>query len=718
MTTNADLFTFARSDDKAKATLRIDASRSAADPVSPYLFGKFCEHLGHNIYQGMDAEILLNPTFARWVFNGGTDRVNGGMHAEYDPARIAQAATLRAQRFGLPDPGLLVEEYMDALAFGWFRLGTREEVRVSADVGPYGDRAQRIEVLQVPDGEPMGVAQWVYLPLHRTRGYTYRIVARAVAPVRMTISLAPADENGQPGAPLASDVIELGNDWATFEGTLQLPDGVSLDAEGRYRLSLVVEQSANLVIDRVLLYPDDHINYADPDIIRMLQDARLPLLRWPGGNFVSGYRWFPGVGPVDARPTLPNPAWESLEYNLYGTDEFLTYCKVVGCEPMICINAGDGTPEEAADWVEYCNGSVDTPMGRLRAENGHPEPYGVKLWEIGNELDGRHQVSWTTAGGYADRYNQFVKAMRAVDPDLRILACGFHTHILTDWNTALIDECADDLNTITHHVLNGGMVGERTDRVQLFHSFMGYAQPLRADYEALLDQMRAGGIDDPRVAITELQLFAHFQGTPGIGEQLSPATMPGNQTISEALYVATIIHECIRMGRTMEMITHSATVNHGGGLRKIRERVWGNPIHYGHVMLRELAEGTPVAVELSSDAFATNQSFSDGRMPPLDEVPAIDPMAVVSADGSKLILSMVHRSATTGPVEMSISLGDLSVQPEVEVVTLKGDEWWDANTEAQPERIVPQTASTTVKEGIVALTVAPYSLTRVTFTLA
>ena len=119
------------------------------------------------------------------------------------------------------------------------------------------------------------------------------------------------------------------------------------------------------MVDRVLVYPDDHIDHADPEVVNHLRRSGLPLLRWPGGNFASGYDWRDGVGTVDERPVRPNPVWDGLEYNLFGTDEFMRFCENVGCEPSLCVNAGDGTPEEAAAWVEYCNGSTETPLGAL-----------------------------------------------------------------------------------------------------------------------------------------------------------------------------------------------------------------------------------------------------------------------------------------------------------------------------------------------------------------
>jgi alpha-N-arabinofuranosidase len=722
-----NLLAFTPQSEGDRATLTVDCAQRSTYRVNPYLFGKFCEHLGHNIYNGMEAEILFNPTFGKWVFGaaGGDNRVNGGLNAEYDVAKIAGNVRVRAQHFGWPEPSPLLEDYLDACAYGWFRIGTREVVRTSADVNAHGARAQRVEVLRA-GAAPCGLGQWTYLPLHRTRRYEYRVVARAAQPVTVELALAvagvkadePMPREGQALGPVvARTTLALGRQWQTLTGTLEIPADAALDPAALYRLALTATAPANIVLDRVLLYPADHIHHADPDIIRLLREAKLPLLRWPGGNFVSGYHWREGVGPVDARQTLPNPAWESLEYNLFGTDEFLQFCRAVGCEPMICLNAGNGTPQEAAEWVEYCNGAATTPLGQLRAANGHPEPYGVKLWEIGNELDGRHQVSWTTPGGYADRYACFYEAMKAVDASIRIYACGYHRPLLVGqaWNSELIATAREKIECLTHHSLNGGLVNEETNRVELFHAFMGYAGALGKKYETLAEEMRAHGIATPRVAITELQLFSHFAGTVGIGTALSPATMPTPATMAEPLYLATILHESIRRQGLVEMITHSATVNHGGGLRKVRERVFANPVHYAHALEGVLAGGTPVAVTLHGPAFSTHMSFDNGAMPALTDVPALDPVAVLSADGKTLTLMVVHRSATTGPLTVTLALKGFAPQGQAKVTTLSSANWWDQNTLDAPTKIVPQEATLAVRDGQATITLPPYSLTRLVF---
>ena len=124
------------------------------------------------------------------------------------------------------------------------------------------------------------------------------------------------------------------------------------------------------------------------DVLEAAKDLRMPILRWPGGNFVSGYHWTDGIGPREERPRKTELAWFSEESNRFGTDEFIEYCRLMGTEPYICVNMGTGTMDEAQAWVEYCNGTSDTYWANLRRANGHEEPYNVKYWGLGNEMYG------------------------------------------------------------------------------------------------------------------------------------------------------------------------------------------------------------------------------------------------------------------------------------------------------------------------------------------
>jgi len=667
------------SDAAGRATIRVDRGRASGETVSPWLFAKFCEHLGANIYHGMEAQILLNGTFSRWRLSSGDGHPDGGVQEDGDRESIRRKIEQAYTQRGWPDPAAAAQAHFQGAAYGWAPVG---EVRLSPDVGPHGDRAQRIEA----QADEAGLAQWLWLPLHRTHSFGFRLVARAVAPVTMTIALGDSA-----GGPETTTTADLTTEWQTLTGELDLPGDAVPDAT--YRLALRLPAGANVVIDRLLLYPDDHLGGADPDIVRFLREAKLPLLRWPGGNFVSGYHWRDGVGPIDARPVLPNPAWGGTEFNTFGTAEFIGFCRLVGCEPLICVNAGNGTPQEAADWIEYCNGGPDTAMGKLRVEHGHPEPFNVRLWEIGNELWGRWQVGWTTAAGNADRYREFRRAMLQADPSIYLLGCGQGNAPLSDWNRTLIERAGPELRCITDHILTGGSVTTETDGEELAQAFFGQATVLEDQYAKLREQMLAAGCDDPKLAITELQLFAQFRGEVREGG-LSRATMPRQDSVAEALYFMTIAHAAIRLGGFVNMITHSATVNHAGGLRKSRERVWANPVHYAHQMGIALAGGEPLAVTTTCASYGTEHRY--GSIPPLQNVPLVDAVAVRQTDGT-LVVSVVNRSLE--PVAATLE----GVGTQATAMVLAGERFSDSNTIEAPERVVPRALEVVSQAGAIRL---------------
>ncbi|MFB6140689.1 MAG: alpha-N-arabinofuranosidase [Halosimplex sp.] len=559
-----DLLVHRATADDATADVTIDTDRRADYDVEPLLFAKFCEHLGNNIYHGMDAQILFNPVFGEWHFRG-SHVPSGGNGPTHDIDDIRETVEEHGRPLAYPestDTDALLDAYQRALAFGW--LPTEEDVAFSPDTGPSGNRAQRIET----ESAGAGVEQRTHLPLHRVDDYEFRCKVRAVEPTTARVTVATDG-----GDQLAAVELDVGEEWATVEGELELPSDV--DPDGVYRVSLTADEPAEFVVERLLLYPADHVDYADPEVVEFLRESDLTALRWPGGNFVSGYDWRDGVGPVDERPTNNNPNWEGLEYNLFGTDEFMRFCENVGCEPTICINAGDGTPAEAAEWVEYCNGDPEeTEMGRLRAEHGHPEPYDVTYWEVGNELWGQWQVRWTTATGNADRYQRYSEALLEADPGIKLTACGLETNddpgmgpLTTNgrWNDTLLERAGDDIRAISDHVLAGGQVSRDTDPRELFRAYMGFSEEFGEVFRGLEDRMREAGIDEPRFDLTELQIFAGLEGDTSEGgpagdddagesepggeesesetaeggaERLTEETLPTPVTISEALYNA------------------------------------------------------------------------------------------------------------------------------------------------------------------------------------
>src|SRR5919201_1212901 len=160
------------------------------------------------------------------------------------------------------------------------------------------------------------------------------------------------------------------------------------------------------------------------DVLEAARALRPPILRWPGGNFVSGYHWTDGIGPRDQRPRRLELAWHDEESNRFGTDEFIAYCRALGAEPYICINMGTGSLDEAQAWVEYCNGTGNSYWANQRRANGHPEPYRVRYWGLGNEMYGSWQIGAMSAEEYTAAGRRFAAIMHKTDPSIELVSCG------------------------------------------------------------------------------------------------------------------------------------------------------------------------------------------------------------------------------------------------------------------------------------------------------
>jgi len=682
-----------------KITVTSDGDSSS--PISSRITGKFCEHLRDNILNGMSAQILRNPTFADYPIATGWMTPDGVIARHNSPETIE-----REYRRMLADHGWegkeadkAVQSYFNGMAMWWIPSSSNKTVSYTPDTSYQvpGNRAQRI----ASDNDDFGVSQWTYLPLHRVRGYVAdawvrvrngRIFARLIHPE---------------GNRIVAETELTPCEGIRFRGEFSVPADDPDDA--LYRFDLVILSGEQMVVERVHLYPRDHTHYADPDVIRFLKESKLPLLRWPGGNFVSCYHWKDGVGPVEQRPTLPNYAWGGVEPNYFGTDEFIQFCADIECEPMICVNVGNGTPKEAAEWLEYCNGDISTPMGSLRAKYGHPEPYCVKLWEIGNEIWGRWQTHWTTASGYAERYLDFVKAMKEVDPTIEVMACGAPVLWGESWNTTLIEKAAEEIRCITDHPLVGGMVSRQDDPMDVYKDFMGVPSVLSRRWGKLREEMMNAGISDPRLAVTELQMFAHLPSKKeGEDERLTHANLTNPPSMGEALYDILIYHEAVRLSPFIEIITHSATVNHGGGLRKERERVYANPCHYAQSLFAIMRGATPLQTTIDTEVLRMPVVLGDVKSAgESGEYGKVDALAALSPSGD-LFLSIVNRSEGEA-MQVVADISAFLTEGVATMWTLRAERPWDRNTLENREVITPIELRIPIMEGTLSLVMPSFS---------
>jgi len=190
------------------------------------------------------------------------------------------------------------------------------------------------------------------------------------------------------------------------------------------------------------------------DVMEEVRQMGVPIIRYPGGNFVSGYNWLDGVGPKESRPRVLDKAWNSINTNQFGTNEFMAWCKAVGTEPLMGLNLGTGTPEEAAALVEYCNVDKGTKWSDLRRKHGFAEPYGVKHWCLGNEMDGPWQIGHMTATEYGLKAQDAARQMRYVDPSLQLIACGSSGPFMPtylEWDREVLEQCYEYVDGLSLH---------------------------------------------------------------------------------------------------------------------------------------------------------------------------------------------------------------------------------------------------------------------------
>ena len=190
------------------------------------------------------------------------------------------------------------------------------------------------------------------------------------------------------------------------------------------------------------------------DVVDEIRQLGVPIVRYPGGNFVSGYNWLNGVGPKQDRPRVLDKAWNSINSNQFGTNEFMMWCKAVGTEPLMGLNLGTGTPEEAAALVEYCNVEKGTKWSDLRRKHGFAEPYKVKRWCLGNEMDGPWQIGHMTATEYGLKAQDAARQMHYVDPSLQLIACGSSGPFMPtylEWDREVLEQCYDYVDGLSLH---------------------------------------------------------------------------------------------------------------------------------------------------------------------------------------------------------------------------------------------------------------------------
>ncbi len=607
-------------------------------PISKYVYGQFIEHLGRCIYGGLWAEMLEDRKF-------------------YYP--VDGEAPAWAMQFPRPisweGDGYPYELLVRS---PWMIVGDKKAVTMDRE-RPFAGEHTPV-VAATPQGNGLSQER---LGLVQGRRYLARVVLAGVSeagPVHVALTWGTG----------ASDRESLAVKRLTpeYESTI-----LSFTAQGSTdngRLEIVGYGKGAFRIGAVSLMPADNVQGWRSDTLARLKELNSPIYRWPGGNFVSGYDWKDGIGDRDRRPPRKNPAWKGIEPNDVGIDEFMVLCREIGAEPYIAVNTGLGGPEGAAEEVQYLNGAPSTATGKRRAENGHPKPYGVKWWGIGNEMYGEWQLGHMPLAEYVKKHNRVVDAMRAIDPKIVPIGVG----AVGEWTKEMLTRSVAHMELLSEHTYWQSRPDLPAHVEQPVVAIRGIADAHRA-YRRDLPSLKG---KDIRIALDE---WNYWYGPNEYGE------LGTRYFLQDGLGAAAALHEMFRNSDLFFMANYAQTVNVIGAIKTTATAA-------------EM-ETTGLVQQLYRARFGVTPVDVTGDLRPLDVA------AALSEDGRALTLAVVNPTDEARRLRLKVAGGALAGSGQKWVIT--GKDRWAHNRPGFPRGVdITTEAVEGVKE---AADVGPLSVT-------
>jgi alpha-N-arabinofuranosidase len=585
----------------AAATVTVDTTKTGA-PISKYIYGQFIEHLGRCIYGGIWAEMLEDRKFFY--------PVNGEMPAW----EMIKPSNSSYEGAGYP--------YEVLVRSPWMIVGPKQSVRMITEGAFVGQHTPEISL---PGKDVfMGIAQ-ERLGLVEGREYVGRVVLSGALKVgSIEVSLVWGG-----GATMRHTIVidKLSPDYVTFP--IRFRAGRSTD---NGRLEITSRGQGVFRVGAVSLMPADNVYGWRADTIALLKELNSPVYRWPGGNFVSGYDWRDGIGDPDKRPPRKNPAWKGVEHNDVGIHEYMALMRELNAELYVAVNTGLADETAAAQEVEYLNGPVSTPLGKLRAQNGHPEPFGVKWFAVGNEMYGSWQLGNIPLEQYVLKHNRVVEAMRKVDPGIRPIGVGN----VGRWSETMLAQCAGYMDLISEHLYWQYQQDVAAHVAQATSQIRKVAEAHR-DYRRRLPSL-AG--KDIRIAMDE---WNYWYGPNDFGE------LGVRYTLQDGLGIAAGLHEFFRNSDIYFMANYAQTVNVIGAIKT-------TPVSAD-------METTGLVLKLYRQRFGVTPVEVTGAPAP------VDVSAAWTADKSSLTVAVVNPTGQAVGLDLALRGAQLSGHGMVWTIT-------------------------------------------------
>ncbi len=428
--------------------------------------------------------------------------------------------------------------------------------------------------------------------------------------------------------------------------------------------------------------PDSPLSDADgfrTDVAESLRALAMPCVRYPGGNFVSNYDWRDGVGPRDQRPSRPDFAWKSIEPNTFGVDEFVGWCRRIGTEPMMAVNLGTLGPREAADLVEYCNLDGGTHWSDARRANGSAAPHAVKLWCLGNEMDGPWQAGHCPAPEHARKARQAARLMRGIDPSVELVLCGSSGRGMAtylEWDRTVLEQCWDEVEYISAHRYSGN----HEDDTGWFLAEGVEIDRILDDYAGLLAYVRGVKKSDKRVfvAFDEWNVWYKNHQTDG-GWTVGPSLLEEVYNLEDVLVCAQYLNSFLRHADVVRIACLAQIVNVIAPILTRPDGLLVQSIYHPLQLFSRHAKGVSLAPVVDGPTYTAGAR---------GEVSVLDVSASHDEETGAVSVFLVNRG-TSQDLEVEIAFGDRAAGGPVEVDVLSGDDPKAHNSWERPDAVTP-----------------------------
>jgi alpha-L-arabinofuranosidase len=422
------------------------------------------------------------------------------------------------------------------------------------------------------------------------------------------------------------------------------------------------------------------------DVIEEVRALGVPIVRYPGGNFVSGYNWLDGVGPKQDRPRVLDKAWNSINTNQFGTDEFMLWCKATGTQPLLGLNLGTGTPEQAAALVEYCNVEKGTRWSELRRKNGIPEAYKVAHWCLGNEMDGPWQIGHMTATEYGMKAADAARQMRYVDPSLKLVACGSSGMFMPtylEWDREVLEQCYEYVDALSLHRYIGN-TQEETGNDSAKYLAMNLTMDRQiAETAAVCDLVRGRKRSTKQLWLSFDEWNVWYRARTGDAvnghQQEVPHLLEEIYNLEDALLVGGMINTLIRNADRVKLACLAQLVNVIAPIMTNPNGLFRQPIYYPYSWGLQMARGAVLSLLSESPVYEVSG---------IGTVPYLDVVGTFSKENGDVALFVLNRDLTNAH-ELDVVWEDAAPARVLTASVLTGSDLKAFNGFDAPKRVVP-----------------------------